>query len=86
VEVEELGAEGEDNRCFSHALLHGVCRRGVGGRTRILLFFLLSFLCNFSVAYHIFLGQPWAEGKGELATCHLRADCGRENRTVCTSP
>jgi len=29
VEAEGLGAGGEDNRCFSHALLHGVHRRGV---------------------------------------------------------
>jgi len=35
------------------------------------------FLCDFFGAYHIFSGQDWAEGKGELATCP-RADSGRE--------
>jgi len=29
-----------------------------------------------------FLGQAWAEGKGELATCRHRADSGQE--TDCT--
>jgi len=38
--------------------------------------------CNFLGAHHIFLGQAWAEGKGELATCRHRADSGQE--TDCT--
>ena len=33
-----------------------------------------------------FLGQAWAEGKGELATCRHRADSGWEKWTKCTPP
>ena len=29
---------------------------------------------------HSFLGQAWAEGKGEFATSRHRGDCGQENR------
>jgi len=41
------------------------------------LFFFL-FLLLFPWCASIFLGQAWAEGKGELATCHHRADSGQE--------
>jgi len=34
----------------------------------------LSLLCNFLGAHDIFLGQAWAEGKGELAACRHLAD------------
>ena len=50
--------------------------------------FLCSFLCPLLgsflaatisfVSFHIFLGQAWAEGKGELATCRHRVDSRRE--------
>ena len=54
--------------CFSPPLLHGVRRRGVGYRSvSVPLFSLLSLLCDFFGAGCIFLGQAWAEGKGEHA-------------------
>ena len=43
-------------------------------------------LCHLLVAHHIFVGQAWAEGKGELVTCHRRTDSGRDNRPKCTPP
>ena len=33
------------------------------------MFFPLFFFCDFLGAPCIFLGQAWAEGEGELATC-----------------
>ena len=36
------------------------------------------FPLQFFGTYFIFLGQVWAEGKGELATCRHCADSGRE--------
>jgi len=39
----------------------------------------VHFLCSSRVISHIFLGQAWAEGKGEIATCRHRADSGQEN-------
>jgi len=60
-------------------MLHGACRNGLGGGRRFSFVFSLvaharfPFFCNFLGTYHIFSGQAWAEGKGELATCrHLR--------------
>ena len=41
-----------------------------------------SFLCNSLGAHHIFVGQAWAEGKGDLATSRQRADS--EQETDCT--
>jgi len=43
--------------------------------------FPLSLFFYFLGAPYTFLGQAWAEGKEELATCRRRADSGRENRT-----
>jgi len=40
----------------------------------------LRFPLRFRWSYHIFLGQAWAEGKWELATCRHCADCGLETR------
>jgi len=37
----------------------------------------LSFLCNFLGAPYIFLGQVWAESKGELAASRFHADYGQ---------
>jgi len=34
------------------------------------------------VSVYSFLGQAWAEGKGELATCRLCAEWGRETWKV----
>ena len=54
----------------THPLVRGIGRRGVGGAGRDFpLFFLLSFpLCFSFVCICSFLGQAWAEGRGELAT------------------
>jgi len=80
-EAEELGGGGTA-AVPAHALLHGIGRRRVGdGR-----FSFVTFLCGFLGAHLIFLGQAWAEGKGELATCRHCADCGRENWVKCTPP
>jgi hypothetical protein len=38
----------------------------------------VAFLCLFFGALSIFLGQAWAEGKGELATGRHRAESGQE--------
>jgi len=38
---------------------------------------VLSFVISL-VRIYSFLGQAWAEGKGELATCRSRAGIGRE--------
>jgi len=38
----------------------------------------ISFVKTFLGAYLNLLGQAWAEGKGELATCRHRAGSGRE--------
>ena len=66
----------------AHALLHGIGRRGVGdGR-----FSFVTFLYDSLGAHLIFLGQAWAKGEGELATCRHRADCGREKLGKCTPP
>jgi len=62
----------------------------VGGRVALSFSFFplfitlarLLFLCNLLGAHHIFLGQAWAEGNRELATCRHRADSGQE--TDCT--
>jgi len=64
--------------------LHGIRRRGVGFGDGFLCSFPLSFFCSFLGALYIFLGQAWAEGKGELATCRHRADSGRGKRLRCT--
>ena len=56
-------------------------RRIRGGRATISFVFpslRTLFLCDSLGAYHIFLGQAWAEGNGELATCRHRADSGWE--------
>jgi len=45
----------------------------------------LSFVVSLVRTFY-FLGQAWAEGEGELATCRHRADCGQENRAKCTPP
>jgi len=45
---------------------------------------LLSFVISLVRLTCIFLGQGWAEGKGELATCRHCADSGQE--TDCTYP
>ena len=37
--------------------------------------FLCHFLCDFLCARLICLGQAWAEGEGDLATCRHCADC-----------
>jgi hypothetical protein len=51
------------------------------------LYFFLSFVISFVLSFVIslvridtifFLEQASAEGKRELATCHLRTDCGEE--------
>jgi len=70
----------------SHARIHGVRRRGLGG---FICLFSFSFPFSFPLSYlwcatH-FLGTglaAWAEGKVELATCRHRADSGQE--TDCT--
>jgi len=55
----------------------------MGGGSSFPFFFLLSFLCDCdSFGAHHILGQAWAEGKGELATFRLRADCGLETSFV----
>jgi len=78
--------------CFSaRPLLHGIRRLGVG-RAFVLSFcsffrFTISFVLfpfSFGVSLvrnYSFLGQAWAEGKGEFATYRPRADSGRETRT-----
>ena len=38
---------------------------------------LCLFFCSFFNLLSLF-GQAWAEGKGELAMCRHRADCGQE--------
>ena len=44
-----------------------------------MLFFSLLFPLQISLGrIYSFLGQAWAEGKGELATCRHRADSGQE--------
>ena len=78
----------------THTLLHGIRRRGLGGLSPLFFcFFLLSlfsvrflFRCDFFGVYHIFLGQAWAEGKGEPAVCPPGADSGQEIWTKCTPP
>jgi len=54
-------------------------------RSRGTATFPVIFLCDFLGAYSI-LGQAWAEGEGELAMCHRRADCGQENLVKYTPP
>jgi len=78
---KELGGEGEEQPPF---MAQERSREWVTA-------FLCSFLClslAISSVWHTshLLGQAWAEGKGELATCHLRADYGRQTWAVCTSP
>jgi len=46
----------------------------------------LSAVLSFAISLvRFYLGQAWAEGKGQLATCRHRADSEQENRTVCIS-
>ena len=91
-EAEELGAAGQLSVGVELPLflftppLHGTGRRGVGAWGRCPLFFPLSLICYLLGALYIFLGQAWAEGKGELATCRHRADCGQEKCVKCTPP
>ena len=40
------------------------------------------FRCSFLGAHHIFLGQAWAEGGGELATSRYCADSGQETDCI----
>ena len=80
-----------DSTVPPHATLHGVCRTGLkGGGVDSGPSFVFSFVFharspfNFLVAPHIFLGQAWTEGKGELATCRHCADSGLD--TDCIYP
>jgi len=87
-EAEALGAvddwaTGRNFRCSFPPLIYGIGRRGGGDGSQFS--FVLSFV-NFLRHICSFLGQVWAEGKGELATSRHRADCGQENRTKCTPP
>ena len=75
-EAEEVGAAGDEEEEY-------------GADGAFFWLFLLSFallqtflLCNFLGAHLAFLGEAWAEGNGELATCRHRADSGQE--TDCT--
>jgi len=77
-----VGCRGGPAAVIAHALIYGIGGRGVGdGR-----FSLVTFFCDLLGAHFIFLGQAWAEGRGELATCRHRADCGQENGVKCTPP
>jgi len=60
--------------------------RQARSRGRVTLSFLVLSFVNFLGRSYSFLGQAWAEGKGELATSRHRADCGQENRAKCTPP
>ena len=80
-----------DSTVPPNATLHGVCRTGLkGGGVDSGPSFVFSFVFharspfNFLVAPHIVLGQAWAEGKGELATCRHCADSGLD--TDCIYP
>ena len=69
-----------NNLWFSPCLPSWRLRTAIRGRVTplfVLLFGLFSF-CDFFGAHHIFLGQAWAEGRGELATRRHLADSGRE--------
>ena len=86
-EAEELGAEGEEQPLFLYTPSFMASAEGPGGGSRFPLFFLFSRSCVISLVHLIFLGQAWAEGKGELATCRHRVDCGRETDLyIRTSP
>jgi len=65
---------------------HRQVRSEDGSRFFLCHSFCRLSLCYFLGAHHIILGQAWAEGKGELATCRHRADSGQENWTRCTPP
>ena len=85
-EAEALGAEGEQGGRAEPQLFlptpsfMASQRRSEDGSRGSFPFGHLS-LCHFLNAHHIFLGQAWAEGKGELATCRHCVDSGRENRS-----
>jgi hypothetical protein len=69
------------NRSSSSHPLHGLCGRGVGVTGANFVAFHFSFFCHLFCyfpwsAFIIFLGQPWAEDKGELATRRLRTADG----------
>ena len=52
-----------------------------------LLFFTTARILSFGIfLVRIFVGEAWAEGRGELATCRHHADSGREKRIKCTPP
>jgi len=74
---------GRSCRCSYPHPLHGIGGQGVGDGPCFLCYFLCDFLCARLI---IFLGQAWAESKGEVATCCHRADSGREKRIKCTPP
>jgi len=70
--------------------LEGIgCQGGITGvptHARDTITFVLPFVrtlfpCNFFGAHYIFLGQAWAEGKGELTTSRHRKDSERETWT-----
>jgi len=77
-EARELGAGG-GSPPFLPTRLHGVRRRG---EAISLVSFLSHTLFNFLGAHHIFLGQVWAEAKGELTTCRHCADSGQETGCI----
>jgi len=53
---------------------YGIDGRGVGDGH----FSSGTFICYLLGAPHIFLGQAWVEGKGELVTCRHCTDSGQE--------
>ena len=84
LEVEGLGVAGGRVRCSYPRPLSWHPRRRIRWRDTISFFSLyfgrIPFLCDFIGAHHIFLGQAWAEGRGELATC--RAADGKPGQKV----
>jgi len=79
-----LGRWGGTTAVLAHALLHGIGRRGVGGRGALsfISFPLLSSLGASTLSWD----RPGRRAKGELATGRHCADCVQENRAKCTPP
>jgi hypothetical protein len=83
VEAKELSPGGEGHPLFlpTPSFMRPQKRSRIWVRLSLcsspLSFPYCYFLCHFFGALAIFLGQAWVEGKGELATCRLRADNGR---------